>query len=38
MARTWVSAPIEHFDDSLLSHRHDWQKMARIVAGTLVEF
>lgn len=34
-----VSAPIEHFDDSLLSHAtHDWQKMARIVAGTFVEF
>jgi hypothetical protein len=34
-----VSAPIEHFDDCLLSHAtHDWQKMARIVGGTLVEF
>ena len=34
-----VSAPIEYFDDSLLSHAaHDWQKMARIVGGTLVEF
>ena len=34
-----VSAKIDHFDDSLLRHvtRH-WRKMARIVAGTLVEF
>jgi len=34
-----VSAQIEYFDDSLLSHATlKWQKMARIVAGTLVEF
>jgi len=34
-----VSAHIEYFDDSLLSHAtFEWQKMAKIVAATLVEF
>jgi hypothetical protein len=34
-----VSAQIDHFDDSLLSHAtFEWQKMARIVASALVEF
>lgn len=34
-----VSAQISHFDESLLSHTtHEWQKMARIVAVSLVEF
>jgi len=34
-----VSAQIEYFDSSLLSHAtFEWQKMARIVTATLVEF
>jgi hypothetical protein len=34
-----ISAQIDHFDDSLLRYaRPEWQKMAKIVAGTLVEF
>lgn len=34
-----VSAQMDRFDDSLLSHMtFEWQKMARIVADVLVEF
>jgi Protein of unknown function/Domain of unknown function (DUF1835) len=34
-----VSAPIEHFDDNLLSYAtHEWQKMSRIVGYKLAEF
>jgi hypothetical protein len=34
-----VSAPIEHFDDNLLSYvTHEWQKMSRIVGYKLAEF